>query len=177
MRECCGLGEQPSSQDGRIRAQRPVGLGEQIQRARVAGVPELQFSRSLANTIASADPKMHRLLTRIDRSIDHLGVDAADDRPPTTKLPPSRLDLDLANVATIIWATGFHPYYPWLPPHVLDRRGAVVHEGGVMEEPGMYVLGLPLLRRRKSSFIEGAGLDAVELMQSVQTYLGMVLKP
>jgi putative flavoprotein involved in K+ transport len=146
---------------------------------RLVGVSntKLQFSGSLANTIASADQKMHRLLARIDQSIDCLGADAPDDRPEPTRLPPSCLELELTSVATIIWATGFHPSYPWLPPHVLDRRGAVVHAGGVMEEPGMYVLGLPFLRRRKSSFIEGAGLDAVELMQSVQTYLGMVPKP
>lgn len=140
---------------------------------RLVGVSDtsLQFSGSLANTITSADQKMQRLLARIDRSIDHLGVDAPDDGLEPTRLPPSCLDLGLADVATIIWATGFRPSYPWLQPHLLDRRGAVVHEGGVMKEAGMYVLGLPFLRRRKSSFIEGAGLDAVELMQPLQAHL------
>lgn len=133
---------------------------------------ELRFSGSLANTITSADQKMRRLLARIDRSIELLGVEAPDDHSEPTRRPPTRLDLDLAGVSTIIWATGFSPSYPWLPPHLLDRRGGVVHDGGVMTEPGMYVLGLPFLRRRKSSFIEGAGLDAVELMRPLQAYLG-----
>lgn len=136
----------------------------------------LQFSGSLANTIASADQKMQRLLARIDRSIELLDVDAPGGRPEPTRLPPSRLDLDVGAVATVIWATGFRPSYPWLPPHVLDRRGAVVHEGGVMEEPGLFVLGLPFLRRRKSSFIEGAGLDAVELMQPLQAHLDLATR-
>ena len=29
--------------------------------------------------------------------------------------------------------------------------------------PGMYVMGLPFMRRRKSSFIDGAGADAADL--------------
>jgi len=134
---------------------------------------KLQFSGALANTITSADQKMNRLLARIDRSIDHFGVDAFGDRPAPTRLPPSCLELDLAGVGTIIWATGFHPDYPWLPPQLLDRRGAVVHNGGVLDEPGMFVLGLPFLRRRKSGFIEGTGLDAVELMQPLETHLNV----
>ena len=32
-----------------------------------------------------------------------------------------------------------------------------------MTVPGMYVLGLPFTRRRKSSFIDGVGTDAREL--------------
>ena len=39
------------------------------------------------------------------------------------------------------------------------------HDGGVVaDSPGMVVLGLPVLRRRKSSFIYGAEDDARELV-------------
>ena len=140
---------------------------------RLVGVSgtQLQFSGSLANTIASADQKMHRLLTRIDRAADHVDFGAAGDRPQPTLLPPPCLELDVAAFATIIWATGFVPNYPWLPPQLLDRRGAIVHDGGVMKDPGMFVLGLPFLRRRKSGFIEGAGCDATEVMQLLQAHL------
>ncbi len=140
---------------------------------RLAGLSgtQLQFSGSLANTIASADQKMHRLLTRIDRTADQFGIDAAEDRPRSTLLPEPCLDLDLAAFTTIIWATGFRPSYPWLSPHLLDRRGAIVHDGGAMQDPGLFVLGLPFLRRRKSGFIEGAGCDATELMQPLVAHL------
>ena len=36
----------------------------------------------------------------------------------------------------------------------------------------MYVLGLPVLRRRKSSFIHGAEDDARELVDHLAGYLG-----
>ena len=37
--------------------------------------------------------------------------------------------------------------------------------------PGMYALGLPVLRRRKSSFIHGAEDDARELVDHLAGYL------
>ena len=46
---------------------------------------------------------------------------------------------------------------------VLDRKGRIRHDGGVVVARGMYVLGLPFMRRRKSSFIDGAGDDAADL--------------
>jgi putative flavoprotein involved in K+ transport len=66
-------------------------------------------------------------------------------------------------VGAVVWATGFRPTYPWLDPRLLDRKGRLVHDGGVLPAPGMYVLGLPFLRRRKSSFLDGVGPDADEL--------------
>ena len=46
---------------------------------------------------------------------------------------------------------------------MLDRKGRIMHEGGVVRAPGMYVLGLPFLRRRKSTLIDGAAADAADL--------------
>jgi putative flavoprotein involved in K+ transport len=36
----------------------------------------------------------------------------------------------------------------------------------------MYVIGLPFLRRRKSSFIDGARSDAAELADELVAFLG-----
>ncbi len=46
---------------------------------------------------------------------------------------------------------------------MLDRKGRVVHDGGVTAAPGLYLIGMPFLRRRKSSLIDGAAPDAAEL--------------
>jgi putative flavoprotein involved in K+ transport len=37
----------------------------------------------------------------------------------------------------------------------------------------MYVMGLPFMRRRKSSFIDGAGDDAADLAAHLHMYLGL----
>jgi putative flavoprotein involved in K+ transport len=74
-------------------------------------------------------------------------------------------------VGTVIWATGFRPDYSWLQVPALDRKGCLRHEGGVAAAPGLYALGLPFMRRRKSSFIHGAEDDVRELGAHLGTYL------
>ena len=67
-----------------------------------------------------------------------------------------------------MWATGFQPDYSWLHVPVLDAKGMVRHDGGVAESPGMYLIGTPFLRRRKSSFMDGGRVDAEELTSELQ---------
>ena len=86
--------------------------------------------------------------------------------------PPLGLDLRRGEIQTIVWATGFRPDYSWLDIDVLDYKGMVRHDGGVVvESPGLYLIGLPFLRRRKSSFIDGSRADAEDLAVEVAAYL------
>ena len=84
-------------------------------------------------------------------------------QPSLTRLRHSDLDLKSGHVKTIVWATGFRPDYSWLDVPVLDEKGMIRHDGGVAESPGMYLIGTPFLRRRKSSFIDGGRVDAEDL--------------
>ena len=88
------------------------------------------------------------------------------DRSPTLTLK-----LDDGSIKTIIWATGFRPDYSWLDVPVLDHKGRIRHDGGVVDAPGMYVVGLPVLRRRKSSFIHGVEDDVRDLTRHLHSYL------
>ena len=112
----------------------------------------------------------------IEWARDHGG--AADTQPPerfeATRVPASsRLELDLTSgkISTIVWATGFRPDYSWLDVPVLDRKGRLRHDGGVVDAPGLYAIGLPVLRRRKSSFIHGAEDDARDVIEHLAGYL------
>jgi putative flavoprotein involved in K+ transport len=135
------------------------------------------FSGGLRNQFALADLKMERLLDTFDGwEQDHpQGSAVADpERFEATRVPSSsRLSLDLRSgeIRTIVWATGFRPDYSWLHVPVVDAKGKLVHEGGVVDSPGMYALGLPLLRRRKSSFIHGAEDDARDVVAHLAGYL------
>jgi putative flavoprotein involved in K+ transport len=82
------------------------------------------------------------------------------------------MDLQSEGIRTVLWATGYRPDYSWLDVPVLDRKGRLRHQGGVVDAPGMYVLGLPFLRKRKSSLIDGAGEDADVLSAHLAGYLG-----
>ena len=136
-----------------------------------------QFSGSLANVCALADLKLKRLLDGFDEWATRMGLDGALDpseRHPATEVdvaPVLTLDLARNAVRTIVWATGFKPDYSWLEVPVLDRKGQLRHVGGVVDMPGLYVLGLPFMRRRKSSLIDGVGQDAEELSAHLQAWL------
>jgi putative flavoprotein involved in K+ transport len=94
-------------------------------------------------------------------------ADRVTERFEPTRVPESsRLQIDLRSgeIRSIVWATGFRPDYSWLHVPVLDEKGYLQHEGGVVNSPGMYALGLPVLRRRKSSFIHGAESDARDVI-------------
>jgi putative flavoprotein involved in K+ transport len=136
------------------------------------------FSGALANQAALSDLKMNRLLDVIDEWAARSGV-GADVEPPhrfePTRIdasPPLSLDLASGEIRTIVWATGFRPDYSWLDVPVLDRKGRVRHKGGVVESPGLYLLGEQFLRRRKSALIDGAGDDARELSAHLASHLG-----
>jgi len=147
---------------------------------RLAGVRDgkAQFSGSLRNLCELADLKQNRLLNTIDEWAATHGVSDAVDRPhrpePTRveASPPLGLDFGRAGIRTIVWATGFRPDYSWLDIPVLDAKGNIRHEGGVVTEaPGLYVMGLPFLRRRKSSLIDGVGDDARDLSAHLASHL------
>jgi len=76
---------------------------------------------------------------------------------------------------TVLWATGFRADYSWLDVPVLDRKGELRHDGGVVQDaPGLYRMGLNFLRRRKSSFIHGAEDDATDIVEHLVAHLGTV---
>jgi putative flavoprotein involved in K+ transport len=136
-----------------------------------------QFSGSLSNTCALADLKMNRLLDAIDEWVlwDRVHCDAPERFDATRIGDSPLLNLNLADgtIRTIIWATGFRPDYSWLDVPVLDRKGRIRHDGGVVDAPGMYVVGLPVLRRRKSSFIHGVEDDVRDLTAHLHEYLSL----
>jgi putative flavoprotein involved in K+ transport len=135
------------------------------------------FSGGLRNHFALADLKMDRLLDTFDEWARTNGGD--HDTGPTERFEPtrvpasSRLSIDLRSgeIRSILWATGFRPEYDWLHVPVLDEKHHLRHTGGVVDSPGMYALALPLLRRRKSTFIHGIEDDARDVIEHLANYL------
>jgi putative flavoprotein involved in K+ transport len=146
---------------------------------RLAGIKDgkAQFSGSLRNVCTLSDLKMHRLLDTIDAWAAHHGLDHEVGPPyrfePTRidPSPPLGVDLKRGAIRTILWATGYRPDYAWLDVPVCDHRGRIRHDGGVVESPGLYLIGMPVLRCRRSSFIDGADNDARYLSAHLASYL------
>ncbi len=142
------------------------------------------FSGGLRNLFTLSDLKMRRLLDTFDEWALTAGTagtagPGAEVGPPERFAPTlvpqaSRLQLDLGSgeIRSIVWATGFRPDYSWLDVPVVDAKGQLRHEGGVVDSHGLYALGLPVLRRRKSTFIYGIEDDAREVVDHLEGYLG-----
>ena len=137
------------------------------------------FSGGLRNVFSLADLKMQRLLDTFDEWAAENGRDSevgpAERFAPTQVPESARLQLDLRDgqIAAIVWATGYRPDYRWLDVPVVDAKGQLKHDGGVAGSPGLYALGLPVLRRRRSSFICGIEDDAREVIDHLAGHLAV----
>jgi len=124
-----------------------------------------------------ADLKLNRLLDTFDAWAIEAGLTTGETsqwRPEPTRVPERpRLAIDLVaeRVGTVIWATGLRPNHAWLDVTAFDRRGRILHDGGIVRAPGIYVLGLPFMRRRKSSYMHGAEDDTRELAAHLDGFL------
>ncbi|OIO68826.1 MAG: pyridine nucleotide-disulfide oxidoreductase [Zetaproteobacteria bacterium CG_4_9_14_3_um_filter_49_83] len=136
-----------------------------------------QFAGSLHNKCDLADLKMNRLLKAIDAWIaeNHLEDDVEPSHrfPPTEvdSSPPLSIDFQTGEINTVLWATGFRPDYSWLHVPVFNHKGQIRHDGGIVDSPGLYLMGMQFLRRRKSALLDGAGDDARELSEHMLSYL------
>ena len=148
-----------------------------VGRAAGAEGDRVAFADDLVVQTVAADARLARLVQRIDVFAARTGLDA-EVGPPEPFQPffwpaeaPASIDLRAEGIRTVVWATGFRRLYPWLKVPVLDARGEIRHEGGVTPLPGLYVIGLYFLRRRKSSFIDGVGRDAMDLTTHLAAHL------
>ncbi len=152
-------------------------MGVEIVGRLVRGEAEsVAFAGSLANTCTAADLKMNRLLASVDAWIAARGMQSAfepQSDTSMTRIPEKpRLqinDLNRENVRSIVWATGYRPDYSWLNVPVFGAKGQIVHDGGVVGN-GLYVMGLPYLRQRKSTNIQGAAEDAKALVDHLRLH-------
>ena len=163
-----------------LNALQDLGVNVVGRLARITAEGVAQFAGSLINNCTLADLKLGRLLDALDAWADEHGW-AGEPEPPerfpataVSSSPPLLLRLRSGQIKTVLWATGYQPEYPWLEIPVLDGKGWVRHDGGVTPVPGLYLMGAPFLRRRRSTFIDGVGDDARDLAGHLVKYLDEV---
>ncbi len=138
---------------------------------RLAGVRGrvLEIGDDLAANAAKGDEASAKMRGGLDMFIEKAGVDAPPAEPDPVEVPFDGLaemaairevDLDAANIRSVVWATGFGPKFDFLDASLLDERGRPRNDGGVCDVPGLYCVGLVWLRRRISGLIAGVAADA-----------------
>jgi len=85
-----------------------------------------------------------------------------DDLPDDSNAASSLLSLNLKekNITTIIWSTGFSADFSYIKIPVFDNQGNLRHKDGLPFIPGLYFIGFPWLRSRKSTILFGIKDDA-----------------
>jgi len=72
------------------------------------------------------------------------------------------------DVANVIWCTGYRPGFAWIDLPVLgDRQEPETERGVVMQEPGLYFIGLEFTYAATSATITGVGRDAKRVAQHI----------
>jgi putative flavoprotein involved in K+ transport len=74
------------------------------------------------------------------------------------------------DVEAVLWATGFRPDYSWIDAEVFDEKGRVVHERGVTDAGGLYLLGLSWQHTRGSALIGWVKDDAEHLSGRIRAF-------
>jgi putative flavoprotein involved in K+ transport len=129
------------------------------------------FADDLAQSTARADAKQSRVLQQIDLQAGCNLPMPAIASVDAGRAAPQRLSLADEGIAAIVWATGFRRNFRWLRLPVHDAVGDLVHHEGITPVPGVFALGLRLLRKRDSHFIGGVGSDARAIAGEVATFL------
>lgn len=137
--------------------------------------PRIALGGNLAQSCAAADEAMWRMLGRIEEYADRHHAHATEEfvRPEPTSVPgcPPTLDLDAEGISTVVWATGYLPNYDYLRLPIVGPDGRLIQTGGVTPVDGVYAVGLPFMRKRKSAFIDGVGEDAAVIVSHIEAYL------
>lgn len=128
----------------------------------------LTFADDLNSNIERGDSNYLSVLDEADAYVQRQGLDLPEepeareflDKPSCLTQPIHRLNLQEANINSIVWATGYKSDYRWLKLNAFDEHKQPKHQRGVTAETGFYFLGLPWQSRRGSSFIWGVWHDA-----------------
>jgi putative flavoprotein involved in K+ transport len=131
----------------------------------------VHFAGDLLDNLAEGDAGYQAVMDGIDAYIAKTGMDLPPD-PAARQLAPEpaglrelirELDLRVAGVTTVIWATGYGLDFSWIEIPVFDASGRPRHQAGATEVEGLFFLGLEWLSKISSSFLVGVGDDADRL--------------
>ena len=128
-----------------------------------------RFAADLPQNVAFADMGSQRIRLSVDEHIARLGIAAPASDPdpadepvadPARFIAPTELDLFDRGIRSVIFSTGFSADFSWLRVPAIDDRGAPRHEDGRSPVAGVWFIGFPWLRTRKSGNVWGTYEDA-----------------
>jgi len=147
---------------------------------------KLKFRPDASEHIRFGDEFSNKVKASIDGVIAQNNLDAPAaqydeaDQPDINSDSNSKIDLldpDADKIGSVIWTTGFGANFNFLKLPVLDEEGYPLHKNGISNVRGLYFLGLPWLRTRKSGLLWGAKEDAAFIVENVLRFAGRQFAP
>lgn len=136
---------------------------------------KIQFKADLKQNLESGDAALHAFYDQADEYVRANGLDLPAEpqarqllpNPECVTQPILELDMQAANITSVIWASGFSYDFDWLQVNAFDEQKKPKHKRGISDERGVYFLGLPYLTGRGSSFIWGVWHDAKYIAEHI----------
>jgi putative flavoprotein involved in K+ transport len=143
-----------------------------VGRVTELGGTVVRFAHDLYKNLAAADQFEANLVVRIDSYIKKHGLSYPKEILPQLaagfeQSERDDLDLEKANVGTVIWATGYSFDFSMVRLPVFDADGYPIQRRGVTNHPGLYFVGLPWLHNAKSGLLFGVSEDAVHVASHI----------
>ena len=148
---------------------------ELLGRLNGGGGERLVLGDDVAEHARFADEAAAALLRGIDQYIDRARIEAppAESDPSCAPLEgigratPREVRLDREGIGTVVWCTGMRPRLDAVAIPGLVDAGMIPHTDGATPVPGLYLLGAPWQRLRKSGIIWGAPADAERIAGAI----------
>ncbi|MCW3464524.1 FAD-dependent oxidoreductase [Chitinophaga nivalis] len=134
-----------------------------------ADATQLYFDQQAAAHVHYADERSALMKQMADHYIASQALPDATILPDEADLPDpgaacvdgrTALHIGDENITAVIRTTGFDTDFSWLQLPILNAQGQLIHTNGITPLPGIYALGFPWLRKRKSGIIYGIAEDA-----------------
>ncbi|MEM7001545.1 MAG: NAD(P)-binding domain-containing protein [Pseudomonadota bacterium] len=134
---------------------------------------QVQLGDRLLEHMANAETAYQTVIANLEAAFAARGIEPAEPpgQPPAPgplpPTPPTELNLEAADINSIIWATGYGVDFSWVDCGDYHGDGMPVQERGVSTTPGLYFLGLFYLHNARSSFFWGVGDDAKHVVDHI----------
>lgn len=137
----------------------------------------LYFEDNCKEHIRYADETSDAIKKNVDQYLKkspEIAVSNTDEDP--SDVPDhayrSASDLKIINfndcgITTLLWATGFGYDFSYLNSSLLDKIGKPKHIEGKMMIEGLYCIGFPWLRKKKSGLVYGVNEDAKIIVENI----------
>ena len=140
---------------------------------------ELFLQANAALHVKFADEFSKKVKAMIDDFIEKNKLEAPAPQLDEADIPDveasctsaiTSLNMKEKKVSSVIWSTGFNADFSYIKLAVFNSEGSLLHRNGIFDINGLYLLGFPWQRYRKSAILFGMRDDAEFIADKVYNY-------